>query len=35
VDLRTGDELDTVDDLGGFTIPMGAYEAKAVVIITA
>jgi len=35
VDLKTGDELDTVDDLGGFTIPLGPYEARAVSIITA
>jgi hypothetical protein len=35
VDLATGDELDSVDDLGGFTIPMGPYEARAVVIIPA
>ena len=35
VDLGTGEELDTVDDLGGFIIPIGPYEARAVVIITA
>jgi hypothetical protein len=35
VDLGTGEELDTVDDVGGFVIPIGPYEARAVVIITA
>lgn len=34
VDLATGDELDSVDDLGGFTVPIGPYEARALAILS-
>ncbi|HET7725327.1 MAG TPA: maltose alpha-D-glucosyltransferase, partial [Propionibacteriaceae bacterium] len=32
VDLLSGDELDVVDALGGFTIAMAPYGARAVII---
>ncbi len=32
VDLLTGDQIDVVDALGGFTIPMEPYGARAVII---
>ena len=33
LDLSDGAEVDAVDDLGGFTVQMGPYEARALVIV--
>jgi maltose alpha-D-glucosyltransferase/alpha-amylase len=33
VDLADGTDVDAVDDLGGFTVPMGPFQARAMVIV--